>query len=35
MSLEKFKGVIPAFITPFDKEGNYSVKCAKEMIDWQ
>ena len=20
MSLEKFKGVIPAFITPFDKE---------------
>lgn len=35
MCLKDFKGVIPAFITPFDKDGNYSAKCAKEMIDWQ
>ena len=35
MELKDYKGVIPAFITPFDKEGNYSEACAKEMIDWQ
>ena len=35
MSLQNFKGIIPAFITPFDKDGNYSAKCAKEMIEWQ
>lgn len=35
MTLKDYKGVIPAFITPFDKEGNYSESCAKEMIEWQ
>ena len=35
MSLANFKGVIPAFITPFDKEGKYSESCAKQMIEWQ
>lgn len=33
--LKNYKGVIPAFITPFDKEGNYAETCAKQMIDWQ
>lgn len=33
--LENYKGVIPAFITPFDKDGNYSAECAKQMIEWQ
>ena len=35
MSLKNYKGVIPAFITPFDKDGKYSANCAKQMIDWQ
>ncbi|MBR2616458.1 MAG: dihydrodipicolinate synthase family protein [Clostridia bacterium] len=35
MTLKDYKGVIPAFITPFDKKGNYSEACAKEMIEWQ
>ena len=35
MSLKNFGGVIPAFITPFDADGNYSANCAKQMIDWQ
>ena len=35
MILDNFKGVIPAFITPFDKNGNYSETCAKQMMDWQ
>ena len=35
MTLKDFKGVIPAFITPFDADGNYSARCAKQMIDWQ
>ena len=35
MSLENYKGVIPAFITPFDKNGNYSKSCTKQMMDWQ
>ncbi len=35
MTLNDFKGVIPAFITPFDKDGNYSENCAKQMIEWQ
>ena len=35
MSLKNYKGVIPAFITPFDKEGKYSENCAKQMIEWQ
>lgn len=35
MSLENYKDVIPAFITPFDKDGNYSESCAKQMIEWQ
>lgn len=35
MELKNYKGVIPAFITPFDKNGNYSANCAKQMIDWQ
>ena len=35
MILENFKYVIPAFITPFDEDGNYSEKCAKQMMDWQ
>lgn len=34
-ALENYKGVIPAFITPFDREGNYSPKCAKQMMEWQ
>ncbi len=33
--LENYKGVIPAFITPFDERGNYNEACAKQMIDWQ
>ena len=33
--LENYKGVIPAFITPFDKNGNYSAECAKQMMEWQ
>ena len=35
MVLDSFKGVIPAFITPFDKDGKFSYDCAKQMIDWQ
>ena len=35
MSLKNYRGVIPAFITPFDKNGNYSEACAKQMIEWQ
>jgi len=35
MELKNFKGVIPAFITPFDKNGNYSENCARQMIEWQ
>ena len=35
MSLENYKGVIPAFITPFEKDGNYSENCAKQMMEWQ
>jgi len=35
MSLKNYKGVIPAFITPFDKDGNYSESCAKQMMEWQ
>ena len=35
MTLKDFKGVIPAFITPFDREGNYKESSAKEMIGWQ
>lgn len=34
MSLQTFQGVIPALMTPFDKQGNYAPYCAKEMIDW-
>ena len=32
--LENFKGVIPALLTGFDKEGNYDPKSTKEMVDW-
>lgn len=35
MNLENYNGVIPAFITPFDKKGNYSENCAKQMMEWQ
>ena len=35
MSLKNYKGVIPAFITPFDKDGKYSEECAGQMIEWQ
>lgn len=34
MSLQNFKGVIPAYVTPFDKDGNYYEKSAKEVINW-
>ncbi|MBE6608961.1 MAG: dihydrodipicolinate synthase family protein [Ruminococcaceae bacterium] len=33
--LKDFKGVIPAYVTPFDKDGNYYEKSAKEVIEWQ
>lgn len=33
--LDSYRGVIPAFITPFDEKGNYSESCAREMIEWQ
>ena len=32
--LKDFKGVIPAYVTPFDKDGNYYEKSAKEVITW-
>ena len=32
--LKDFKGVIPAYVTPFDKDGNYYEKSAKEVINW-
>lgn len=35
MNLKDFRGVIPAFITPFDAEGKYSEKCARQMMEWQ
>ena len=35
MSLKNYKGVIPAFITPFDQAGNYSERCARQMMEWQ
>ena len=35
MFLENYKYVIPAFITPFDKDGKYSEECAKQMMEWQ
>ncbi len=34
-TLNDFCGVIPAFLTPFDKNGMYDEKRAKPMIDWQ
>lgn len=33
--LKDFKGVIPAYVTPFDNDGNYYEKSAKEVINWQ
>ncbi|MBQ8742396.1 MAG: dihydrodipicolinate synthase family protein [Clostridia bacterium] len=32
--LKEFTGVIPAYVTPFDKEGNYYEKSAKEVVNW-
>jgi len=35
MELENYSGVIPAFITPFGRNGNYSADSAGQMIEWQ
>ena len=35
MSLNQYQGVIPAFITPFDKNGYYDPSAASQMIEWQ
>ena len=33
--LKDFGGVIPAYVTPFDKNGDYYEKSAREVIEWQ
>ncbi len=33
-TLRDFTGIIPAIMTPFDKNGRYDPACSKEMIDW-
>lgn len=33
-SLKDYKGVIPALMTPFDKNGLFDKECAKQMIEW-
>lgn len=32
--LEDFSGVIPALITPYNRNGEYDAKCSREMVDW-
>lgn len=32
--LKDLKGIIPALMTPFDKNGEYDESAAKEMINW-
>ncbi len=33
-TLKDFTGVIPAFLTPFDRDGNYDEAAAKSTIEW-
>lgn len=33
-TLKNFTGIIPAIMTPFDRNGRYDPACSKEMIDW-
>jgi len=33
-TLKDYRGVIPALMTPFDKNGLFDRKCAEEMIEW-
>ncbi len=32
--INDFNGIIPALLTPYDKEGRYDKKCSAEMVDW-
>ena len=33
-TLKDYKGVIPALMTPFDKNGLFDKECARQMIEW-
>ena len=33
-TLKEFTGIIPAIMTPFDRNGKYDPACSREMIDW-
>lgn len=33
-TLNDFKGIIPALITPYGKNGNFDPNCSKEMVEW-
>lgn len=32
--LKDFTGIIPALLTPFDRNGQYDPACSREMVDW-
>lgn len=32
--IKDFKGIIPALMTPYDKDGRYDKSCSAEMVDW-